>query len=73
LYVFWINPAVKDADYTVSKILSEAFPSEVQELYKKFSDAYAGGQTFVNLDLVSAMGPARTARRSDTATAVATP
>ena len=43
LYIFVIDPAVKGADYTVSKILAEAFPTEVQDLYKKFSDAYAGG------------------------------
>jgi hypothetical protein len=53
LYVFWINPAVKGADYTVSKILYEAFPKETQELYQKFSDAYGGGQTLVNLKLLS--------------------
>ena len=56
LYVFWLNPAVKGVDYTVSAILNEAFPGEVQDLYKKFSDSFAGGQTLVNLDLVSNMG-----------------
>ena len=56
VYVFWLDPPVKGADYTVSKILAEAFPGEVQELYKKFSDAYAGGQNVVNLQLVSRMG-----------------
>lgn len=55
LYVFWINPAVKNADYTVSKILFEAFPNEVDELYKTFSSAYSGGQTLVNLQLVKDM------------------
>ena len=55
LYVFWLNPAVKDADYTISKILYEAFPNEVQDLYKKFSEAYGGGQTFVNLELLKNM------------------
>src|SRR3954454_16423291 len=35
LYVFIIDPAIKDADYTVSNILAEAFtPAEVNELYK---------------------------------------
>jgi hypothetical protein len=52
LYVFWLNPAVKGADYTISKILYEAFPNEVQDLYKKFSEAYGGGQTLVNLELL---------------------
>jgi hypothetical protein len=56
LYVFTIDPAVKGADYTVSTILAEAFPTEVQALYKQYADAYATGQNFVNLSLVSALG-----------------
>jgi hypothetical protein len=56
LYVFTFDPAVHDADYTVSKILAEAFPTEVQALYKQYVDAYAQGQNFVNLKLVSALG-----------------
>jgi hypothetical protein len=52
LYVFWIEPAAKGADYTVSKILSEVFPDEVNDLYAKFSAAYSGGQTMVNLQLL---------------------
>jgi hypothetical protein len=56
LYVFVMDPAAKDADYTVSSILSEAFPTEVQALYQQYAGAYAGGQNFVNLTLVSALG-----------------
>jgi pyruvate/2-oxoglutarate dehydrogenase complex dihydrolipoamide acyltransferase (E2) component len=56
LYVFMIDPSVKGADYTVSTILSEAFPTEVQTLYKQYADAYASGQNFVNLSLVSDLG-----------------
>ena len=56
LYVFWFDPPVKDADYTVSKILSEAFPAEARELYQKFSDAYVGGQNVINLQLLTRMG-----------------
>lgn len=56
LYVFLIDPAVKGADYTVSTILAEAFPNEVQALYKQYADAYVSGQNFVNLTLVSALG-----------------
>ena len=58
LYFFVMDPAVKGADYSVSKILAEAFPTEVQDLYKKFSDAYAGGQNMVNLQLDRQPGPA---------------
>jgi len=32
LYVFIIDPPVKGADYTVSNILAEAFPTEVNDL-----------------------------------------
>jgi hypothetical protein len=56
LYVFVIDPSVKDADYTVSTILAEAFPQEVQTLYKQYADSYASGQNFVNLALVSDLG-----------------
>ncbi len=53
LYVFWIDPAVKGADYTVSTILAEAYPQDVQTLYKQYADAYAQGQNFVNLTQVA--------------------
>jgi hypothetical protein len=57
LYVFVIDPAIKDADYTVSNILAEAFPpAEVNELYKQYAGAYASGQNFVNLSLVQDLG-----------------
>jgi len=56
LYVFMIDPSVKGADYTVSTILAEAFPTEVQALYKQYAEAYASGQNFVNLSLVSDLG-----------------
>ena len=54
LYVFFNDPAVKGADYTVTTILGEAFPpEEVTELTKKYVESYAPGQNFVNLSLVS--------------------
>src|SRR5438105_14134435 len=56
LYVFIVDPSVKGADYTVSTILNEAFPSEVQTLFKQYADSYASGQNFVNLTLVSDLG-----------------
>src|SRR5438445_7463807 len=56
LYVFIIDPSVKGADYTVSTILAEAFPAEVQAIYKQYADAYASGQNFVNLTLVTDLG-----------------
>jgi len=57
LYVFVIDPAVKDADYTVSNILAEGFPpAELNEIFKKYSEAYATGQNIVNLAVVNDFG-----------------
>jgi hypothetical protein len=41
VYVSLIVPPVKGADYTVSTILSEAFPAEANDLYKKYAEAFA--------------------------------
>lgn len=56
LYVFIIDPPVKGADYTISNILAEAFPVEVQDLFKKYGESYATGMNFVNLNLVADLG-----------------
>jgi hypothetical protein len=58
LYIFFADPAMKDVDYTVTKILSEAFPSEVQDLYKKYVESYAGGQSLANFQLLVNMAGA---------------
>jgi hypothetical protein len=47
---------VKGADYTVSTILSEGYPTEVQALFQQYADSYASGQNVVNLTLVAALG-----------------
>ena len=49
VYVFFIEPSVKGADYTVSTILAEGFPAEAQALFRTYADTYAQGQNFVNL------------------------
>jgi hypothetical protein len=56
LYIFSIDPAIKGADYTVSTILAEGFPTEVNALYTQYAESYATGQNFVNMTLVSALG-----------------
>ena len=52
LYAFLIDPVVKDADYTVSRVLAKAFPAEVQELFKVYSACFAGGVTLQNYTTV---------------------
>jgi hypothetical protein len=58
LYVFVIDPSVKNADYTVSNLLVEGLGNnaDTQALYKKYADAYAQGQNIVNLQLVLDLG-----------------
>jgi hypothetical protein len=53
-YVFVMDPAVPGADYTVSKILAEAFPAEVRELYKTYIGAFQPGvsPSLMNLKLL---------------------
>ena len=55
LYVFLIDPVVKDADYTVSRVLAKAFPTEVQEIFKVYSACFAGGVTLQNYMNVASM------------------
>jgi hypothetical protein len=57
LYVFFIDPSLKGADYQVSNILAEGLPvAEVNELFKKYAAAYGTGQQPVNLALVLDFG-----------------
>lgn len=50
LYVFVMDPVVKGADYGVAKILAEAYPMEIMDLYRMYSGAFAtAGQTLLNL------------------------
>ena len=53
LYVMIIDPSVKDADYNVINILNEAFPTEVQALYKSYTDSFASGLVPINLVPIS--------------------
>ena len=53
LYVFTMEPAVKDADYTVATILAEAFPADALTLLKQYSETFASGFNFINLSLIS--------------------
>lgn len=50
LFVFLMSPAVKGADYTIGKILLEAFPlEEVQEIFDVYTQTFAGPQSLLSL------------------------
>ena len=48
-YVMIIDPAIKGADYNVVNILNEAFPAEIQALFKQYTEAFASGLIPINL------------------------
>jgi hypothetical protein len=57
VYVFFFDPAVKTADYTITQILTEAFPNEAQDLWAKFVACFVTGQTMLNLQQTINMSP----------------
>jgi hypothetical protein len=42
VYIFLINPVVKGQEYDISRLIAEVFPVEVQEVFAKYKDAFAG-------------------------------
>jgi hypothetical protein len=57
VYIFFFDPAVKSADYTITQILTEAFPNEAQDLWSKFTACFVTGQTMLNLQQTINMSP----------------
>ena len=49
LYVFLIDPTLLGADYGLGRILSEAYPDRIQEIWKLYTGALAGGGSLLNL------------------------
>jgi hypothetical protein len=57
IYISLMEPAVKGADYSVVNVLNEAFPTEIQALYKTYSEAFGTpSQNFLSLNLLSNLG-----------------
>lgn len=42
VYIMRIDPVVKGAEYDISRIIAEVFPVEVQEVFAKYKEAFAG-------------------------------
>jgi hypothetical protein len=42
VYVMRIDPVIKGQEYDISRIIAEVFPVEVQELFAKYKEAFAG-------------------------------
>ncbi|HEY6362103.1 MAG TPA: hypothetical protein VIX63_13410 [Vicinamibacterales bacterium] len=57
LYVFVLDPAVPGADYGLGRILADAYPEQIQEIWKLYMGSVTGGGTIVNLNPVEPMPP----------------
>jgi hypothetical protein len=42
VYIMRIDPVVKDEEYDITRLIAVVFPVEVQELFLKYKDAFAG-------------------------------
>jgi hypothetical protein len=49
LYVFLLDPAVSGADYALGPILSDAYPDQIEQIWKLYQGALAGGGSLLNL------------------------
>jgi hypothetical protein len=61
LYVFLLDPTVMGADYSLGRILAEAYPDQakLQEIWKLYSGSVTGG-SLLNLTPLKASTPATT-------------
>lgn len=42
VYILYVDPVIKDEEYDISRVVNEVFPSEVQEIFNKYKEAFAG-------------------------------
>jgi hypothetical protein len=42
IYIFFVDPVVTDQEYDITRLIAEVFPVEVQEVFNKYKDAFAG-------------------------------
>jgi hypothetical protein len=42
IYMIIADPVVKDQEYDFTRIINEVFPSEIQEIFAKYKEAFAG-------------------------------
>lgn len=42
VYIFFIDPVLKDQEYDLTRLIAEVFPVEVQEVFEKYKAAFAG-------------------------------
>ena len=58
LYVFVLDPAVPRADYGLGRILADAYPDKVQEIWRLYQGAVSSGGSLLNLAPLELKEPA---------------
>jgi hypothetical protein len=56
VYIMRIEPVVNGEEYDVTRLIAEVFPVEVQEIFPKYRDAFAG-RAIVKLEPLLSMQP----------------
>lgn len=44
MYIISVDPVIKSEEYDITRVVTEVFPVEVQEVYAKYKDSFAGRQ-----------------------------
>lgn len=55
-YVMSIDPVMQEQEYDVIRLIGEAYPAEVQEIFQKYRDAFVG-QAIVRLTRLMTLAP----------------
>jgi hypothetical protein len=42
VYIMRIDPVIKGQEYDITRLIAEVFPVEVQEIFAKYKEAFAG-------------------------------
>lgn len=57
VFVFLLDPAVAKADYGLGRILADAYPEKIQEIWRLYQGSVTGGGSLLNLTPVEPMEP----------------
>src|SRR4026208_2336282 len=44
MYIIYVDNVVKGEEYDITRVVTEVFPTEVQAVYQKYKDSFAGRQ-----------------------------
>jgi hypothetical protein len=67
VYVMRIDPVVQGAEYDITRLIAEAFPNEVQDIFQKYKDSFAG-RAITEMTMFMKMRESATAAEAQVAT-----